>query len=273
MYMYETKYHRPKTLAEAVEIYSNTEEPAYLSGGHTLIPAMKGRLAAPANLIDVRRIPELSGIRIEADGVIIGSATTHAAVAASKEIAAVIPALSGLAGSIADVQVRHVGTIGGSVANNDPAADYPSAVLGLDATVHTDRRAIASDDYFAGLYTTALEEGEILARLEFKIPEIAGYAKFRNPASRYALAAAFVARHRDGHVRVAITGAGNSGVFRWTAAEEALTAHLAPEALMGLLPDPADMMGDMHASAEYRAHLVAVMTRRAVASLGGVEIN
>ncbi len=156
MYMYETKYHRPKTLAEAAEIYSNTEEPAYLSGGHTLIPAMKGRLAAPANLIDVRRIPELSGIRIEADRVIIGSATTHAAVAASKEIAAVIPALSGLAGSIADVQVRHVGTIGGSVANNDPAADYPSAVLGLDATVHTDRRAIASRRLFCRpLYDSA----------------------------------------------------------------------------------------------------------------------
>lgn len=273
MYMYETKYHRPKTLAEAVELFSGVDEPAYLSGGHTLLPAMKGRLAAPANLIDVRRIPELSGLKVEADRIVVGAATTHATVAASAEIAAAIPALTGLAGSIADVQVRHVGTIGGSVANNDPAADYPSAVLALDATLVTDRRTIASDDYFAGLYSTALEEGEILVRLEFKIPEIAGYAKLRNPASRYALAAAFVAKHRNGSVRVAITGAGNSGVFCWAEAEEALTANLAPEALEGLLPDPADMMGDMHASEEYRAHLVTVMTRRAVASLGGADIK
>lgn len=273
MYMYETKYHRPKTLAEAVELFSSLDESTYLSGGHTLIPAMKGRLAAPANLIDVRRIPELSGIKVEADRIIIGSATTHATVASSEEIANAIPALSALAGSIADVQVRHVGTIGGSTANNDPAADYPSAVLSLDATVHTDRRAIPSDEYFAGLYTTALEEGEILTRLEFKIPMVAGYAKFRNPASRYALAAAFVSKHRDCSVRVAITGAGNSGVFRWTEAEEALMEDLVPEAVQGLMPDPADMMSDMHASAEYRAHLVAVMTRRAVENLGGALIS
>lgn len=273
MYMYETKYHRPKTLAEAAEIFANSDEPAYLSGGHTLIPAMKGRLAAPANLIDVRRIPELSGVSVGADRIVIGSATTHATVAGSREIAAVIPALCGLAGSIGDVQVRHVGTIGGSVANNDPAADYPSAVLSLDATVHTDRRAIPSDDYFAGLYTTALEEGEILVRLEFKVPEIAGYAKFRNPASRYSLAASFVSKYRDGSVRVAITGAGNSGVFRWTEAEQALANRMAPDALDGLHLDPADMMGDMHASGEFRAHLVEVMTRRAVASLGGVHID
>jgi carbon-monoxide dehydrogenase medium subunit len=273
MYMYETKYHRPKSLAEAAEIFASVHEPAYLSGGHTLIPAMKGRLAAPANLIDVRRIPELSGMTINADRVIIGSATTHAAVAAAKEIKTVIPALTGLAGSIGDVQVRHVGTIGGSVANNDPAADYPSAVLSLDATIHTDRRTIASDEYFAGLYTTALEEGEILVRLEFKTPATAGYAKFRNPASRYSLAAAFVSKHRDGSVRVAITGAGNSGVFRWTEAEAALSADLSPNALHGLRLDPAAMMGDMHASDEYRAHLAAVVTRRAVECLGGVDID
>jgi carbon-monoxide dehydrogenase medium subunit len=271
--MYETKYHRPKTLAEASSLFSETQEPAYLSGGHTLIPAMKGRLAAPANLIDVRRIPELSGLSVVADRIVIGAATTHATVAASSDVAAAIPALSGLAGSIGDVQVRNVGTIGGSVANNDPAADYPCAVLSLDATVHTDRRAIASDDYFAGLYTTSLDEGEILVRLEFKVPEIAGYAKFRNPASRYSLAAAFVSKYRDGSVRVAITGAGNSGVFRWREAEEALAERLAPEAVQGLQLDPADMMGDMHASAEYRAHLAAVMTRRAVRCLGRADIS
>jgi carbon-monoxide dehydrogenase medium subunit len=273
MYMYETKYHRPGTLAEARALFADSSEPAYLSGGHTLIPAMKGRLAAPADLIDVRRIPELSGLVVEADRIVIGSATTHATVAGSKEIAAAIPALSGLAGSIGDVQVRHVGTIGGSVANNDPAADYPSAVLSLDATIHTDRRAIASDDYFDGLYTTALEEGEILVRLEFRVPEIAGYAKFRNPASRYSLAASFVSKHRDGSVRVAITGAGNSGVFRWKEAEQALAGRLTADALDGLRLDPADMMGDMHASGDYRAHLAEVMTRRAVAGMGRARID
>jgi len=270
--MYATTYHKPKTLSEAVSLYEGSEEPSYLSGGHTLIPTLKSRLAAPQHLIDVRNIPELSGIEVTADKVIIGSATKHAVVAASKEIKAAIPALCGLAGSIGDVQVRHMGTIGGSTANNDPAADYPSAVLSLDAIVHTDRRAIPADEYFQGLYTTALEPGEILVRVEFKIPEIAGYAKFRNPASRYSMAAAFVSKHRDGHIRVAITGAGNEGVFRWTEAEERLTKSLAVEALDGLAIDPSRMMGDMHAPADYRAHLVAVMTRRAVQNLGGTHI-
>lgn len=273
MYMYETTYHRPTTLTDAVTLHSEVEEPAYLSGGHTLIPTMKGRLAAPANLIDVRRIPELSGIAVTADRVVIGSATTHATVAASSEIVAAIPALAGLAGSIGDVQVRHVGTMGGSVANNDPAADYPSAVLSLDAIVHTDRRAIRADDYFTGLYSTALEQGELLVRIEYKVPEIAGYAKFRNPASRYAMAAAFVSKHRDGSMRVAITGAGNAGVFRWTEAEEALQGSLDPQALRGLSVDPDTLMGDMHAPADYRAHLVAVMTRRAVENLGRARID
>ncbi|MGK6314241.1 FAD binding domain-containing protein [Neorhizobium sp. DT-125] len=270
--MYATTYHKPKTLSEAVSLYENSEEASYLSGGHTLIPTLKSRLAAPQHLIDVRAIPELSGIEVSADKVIIGSATKHAVVAASREIKAAIPALSGLAGSIGDVQVRHMGTIGGSTANNDPAADYPAAVLSLDAVVHTDRRAIPADDYFQGLYTTALEPGEILVRVEFKIPEIAGYAKFRNPASRYSMAASFVAKHRDGHIRVAITGAGNEGVFRWTEAEERLTENLSAEALEGLTIDPSQMMGDMHAPADYRAHLVAVMTRRAVRNLGGTHI-
>jgi carbon-monoxide dehydrogenase medium subunit len=271
--MYETTYHQPKTIAAAVKLFSEVDEPAYLSGGHTLIPAMKGRLAAPANLIDVRRIPELSGIAVNSDRIVIGAATTHATVAASPEIKALIPSLCGLAGSIGDVQVRHVGTMGGSVANNDPAADYPSAVLALDATIHTDRRSIAAADYFAGLYSTSLEPGELLVRIEFKVPRIAGYAKFRNPASRYALAAAFVAHHRDGNIHAAITGAGNGGVFRWTEAEEALQARLAPDAIKDLVPDADGMMGDMHASSDYRAHLVAVMTRRAVENLGGTLIN
>jgi carbon-monoxide dehydrogenase medium subunit len=270
--MYETTYHKPKTLAQATECFASCEEPSYLSGGHTLIPALKSRLAAPAHLIDVRAIPELSGIEVDADRVIIGGATRYATVAASAEIRQAIPALTALTGSIGDVQVRHMGTIGGSIANNDPAADYPAAVLSLDAIVHTDRRAIPAADYFQGLYTTALEPGEILVRVEFRIPEIAGYAKFRNPASRYSMAAAFVSRHRDGSVHVAVTGAGNDGVFRWTEAEERLANNLAVEALDGLTIDPSLMMGDMHAPAEYRAHLVAVMARRAVQNLGGIYI-
>ena len=273
MYMYETKYHRPQTLAAAVELFSACEEPSYLSGGHTLIPAMKGRLAAPSDLIDLRRIPELTGMSVGADRIVIGAATTHATVAASEELAAILPALCGLAASIGDVQVRHVGTIGGSVANNDPAADYPAAVLGLGGVLHTNRRPIAADDYFVGLYTTALEEGEILLQLEFPVPKIAGYAKFRNPASRYALAAAFVAEMNDGQVRVAITGAGNSGVFRWREAEDALNADFSVSSLVGLDLSPQDMMGDMHASDEFRAHLARVMTQRAVQCVGGVSIE
>jgi carbon-monoxide dehydrogenase medium subunit len=270
--VYATTYHRPKTIVEAVALYEGFDDASYLSGGHTLIPALKNRLAAPQHLIDVRAIPELSGITVTADKVVIGAATRHAAVAACEEVKAAIPALCGLAGSIGDVQVRHMGTIGGSTANNDPAADYPSAVLSLDAVVHTDRRAIAADDFFQGLYMTALEPGEILVRIEFRIPEIAGYAKFRNPASRYSMAAAFVSRHRDGKVRVAITGAGNGGVFRWSEAEERLADDLTPTALDGLALDPSLMMGDMHAPADYRAHLVAVMSRRAVENLGRTYI-
>lgn len=271
--MYATTYHKPKTLAEAAELFEGSEDASFLSGGHTLIPTLKSRLAAPQHLIDVRAIPELgSGIEVTADKVIVGAATRHHLVASSREIKAAIPALAGLAGSIGDVQVRHMGTIGGSTANNDPAADYPSAVLSLDAIIHTDRREIPAEDYFQGLYTTALEPGEILVRVEFRIPEIAGYAKFRNPASRYAMAASFVSKHRDGHIRVAITGAGNEGVFRWAQAEERLTENLTPEALEGLAIDPSLMMGDMHAPADYRAHLVAVMTRRAVQNLGGTHI-
>lgn len=271
--MYETKYHRPNSLAEAAAIFSGSEDAAYLSGGHTLLPTMKGRLAAPAHLVDLRRIPDLKGIRVEADRVVVGATTCHADVAASREIAAAVPALAGLAGSIGDVHVRHVGTIGGSVANNDPAADYPSAVLALNAVVHTDRRDIPADDYFAGVYTTTLEPGEIVTRITFAIPEIAGYAKFRNPASRYAMAASFVARHKDGTVRVAITGAGNAGVFRWTDAEQALARDFSARALEDLSLDPADIMSDMHGSAEYRAHLAAVMTRRAVENMGKVVVT
>jgi carbon-monoxide dehydrogenase medium subunit len=271
--MYQTTYHRPSSLSEAASLFSSSGDAAYISGGHTLLPTMKARLAAPANVIDLRNIAELKGIQVSGDTVTIGAATTHAEVANSADVKGAIPTLAALAGSIGDPAVRHLGTIGGSVANNDPAADYPSAVLALAATVHTNKREIAADDYFAGLFTTALEEGEIVTKIAFKVPEQSGYAKFRNPASRYPMAGVFVAKHKDGSVRVAVTGAGNDGVFRWTAAEEALAKNFSPDALEGLSVNASDMMGDIHGSPEYRAHLVGVMARRAVKNLGAITVD
>jgi carbon-monoxide dehydrogenase medium subunit len=271
--MYQTTYHRPRSLSEAASLFSKTGDAAYLSGGHTLLPTMKMRLAAPANLIDLRRIPELKGIQASADVVTIGAATTHAEVGASADVKRAIATLAALAGSIGDPAVRHAGTIGGSIANNDPAADYPAAVLALAGTVHTNKRQIATDDYFTGLFSTALEEGEIVTKVAFKVPASSGYAKFRNPASRYPMAAAFVAKHKDGSVRVAVTGAGNDGVFRWTAAEKALAGNFSVDALKGLSVDQSGMMGDIHGSAEYRGHLVGVMARRAIQNLGGLTMD
>ena len=270
--MYETRYYRPQSLTAAAQAFQESGDAAYLSGGHTLLPAMKSRLAAPANLIDLRSIPDLQGIDVSVDAVTIGAATVHSDVADSAAIQRAIPALSGLAGSIADIHVRHVGTIGGSVANNDPAADYPSAVLALKGVVETDRRTVPANEFFTGLYSTALDEGEIVTRIAFRIPQSSAYAKFRNPASRYAMAAAFVARYPDGEVHVAITGAGNEGVFRWREAENALRSDFSARALDGLAVDPSGMMSDMHGAPDYRAHLVAVMTRRAVDNPGGVLV-
>ena len=266
--MYETQYHRPTSLSEAAGLFSSTGDAAFISGGHTLLPAMKARLAAPSNLIDLRHIPELKGIQVSGDAVAIGAAATHSEVNRSADVQRALPTLAALAGSIGDAQVRHLGTIGGSVANNDPAADYPAAVLALDGIVQTDRREVRADEYFSGLYTTALEEGEIVTRVTFRIPETSGYAKFRNPASRYPMAGVFVARHRDGTVRVAVTGAGNDGVFRWAEAEQALSRSFTAEALQGLTVPVANMMGDIHGSPEYRANLVAVMARRAMQNPG-----
>ena len=266
--MYETTYHRPRSLSEAASLFTSSGDAAYISGGHTLLPAMKARLAAPSALIDLRHVPELKGIEVSGDTVAIGGAMTHSEVSRSEEVNRAIPTLAALAGSIGDAQVRHLGTIGGSVANNDPAADYPAAVLALDGTVTTDRREIPADQYFTGLYTTAREEGEIVTRVSFRIPETSGYAKFRNPASRYPMAGVFVARHRGGAVRVAVTGAGNDGVFRWREAEAALSQSFAPEALQGLSVPASRMMGDLHGSPEYRANLVQVMARRAIQHQG-----
>ncbi|WP_040616441.1 FAD binding domain-containing protein [Oceanicola granulosus] len=269
--MYDFAYHRARTLDDARAAFRDADDAAYVSGGHSLLPTMKNRLAAPDRLVHLTAIPELRGIARDGDRLVIGAAETHAGVAASPVVQEAIPALAALAGSIGDPQVRHRGTMGGSVANNDPAADYPSAVLGLGATIHTSEREIDADDFFAGMFTTALDEGEIVTRIAFPVPDSAGYAKMRNPASRYALAASFVARF-GGDVRVAITGAGSDGVFRWHEAEEALAARFEPGALDGLAVDPDGMMSDMHASAAFRAHLCAVGTARAVANPGRLTL-
>lgn len=269
--MYAFDYHAAKSVSDAIDRFNTLGDAAFLSGGHTLLPTMKNRLAAPEHLIDVSGLPELQGIDL-ADGVLrIGAGTTHATVAASDVVRDAIPALALLAGSIGDAQVRHLGTIGGSVANNDPSADYPAAVLGLDAIVETDRRRIDADDYFDGLYATALEEGELVVALHFPLPDRAGYGKYRNPASRYALAGSFVARTGQG-IRVAVTGAGQDGVFRWSEAERALADRFDAEALQGLYPEASGLLGDMHAAPDFRANLVNVVTRRAVGCQGSAAI-
>ena len=252
-------------------MFDEGADSSFVSGGHTLLPTLKQRLAAPSDLVDLWGMPELQGIAVDHDRLRIGGGMTHAAVAASVIVHERIPVLAGLAGSIGDRHVRHRGTIGGSVANNDPAADYPAAVLGLGATVITDRRHIAADDYFVGLYETAREPGEIVTAIEFPNPLSAGYAKFRSAASRYALAAVFVAKTAAG-VRVAVTGAGAGGVFRPAAFEAALDADFRPEALDDLAIDPALLLSDPNATAAYRAGLVKVLARRAVARQGEVQI-
>jgi carbon-monoxide dehydrogenase medium subunit len=268
--MHSLRYLRPANVEEAVRIFNENEDASFLSGGHTLLPTLKLGLARPAALVDLTGIKSLRHIEAQ-DGVLsIGAATCHADVAASDIVRRHIPALAGLAGSIGDRHVRNRGTIGGSTANNDPAADYPSAVLGLGATVVTDRRSLVADDFFTGLYETALESGEIVTRIDFPIPQIASYAKFRAAASRYSVAGVFISRGRTG-VRVAVTGAGASGVFRATALEQALSADFRAEALADLQIDPAGMNGDNVGTPEYRAHLVMVMARRAMAHPGTTQ--
>lgn len=270
--MYQLTYRRPATVAEAVAFFAEGDDSAFVSGGHTLLPTLKGRLAAPDALIDLRRLAELKGIRRSADSLTIGAGEFHADVAASTDVASAIPALAGLARSIGDIHVRNFGTLGGSIANNDPAADYPSAVLALDAVVHTDRRQIAAEDFFAGFFTTALEDGELVVAVSFPTDAECGYAKFRNPASRYAMAGVFVARFQD-RVRVAVTGAGNEGVFRWPEAEERLARNFAASEVSTLSLPPEGMIGDMHGTAEYRAHLAAVMLVRAVENMGRAVVT
>ncbi|MDL2399473.1 FAD binding domain-containing protein [Rhizobium mayense] len=263
--MYATNYHRASSVDEAVKLLSDAPEGKYVAGGMTLIATMKQRLASPSDLVDLRHIPTLKGIRVDGRRVTIGAATTHAEVASSAAIRAVCPALCDLAGMIGDPHVRHMGTIGGSVANNDPAADYPSAMLGLGATIVTDKRQIAADDFFTGLFETALEEGELITAITFEAPEKAGYAKFPNPASRYAMTGVFVTKGASG-ARVAVTGAGADGVFRHAGMEQALAANWSPDALANAAVDSSTLMSDLHATAEYRANLIKVMAKRAVAA-------
>jgi carbon-monoxide dehydrogenase medium subunit len=268
--MYPLIYHRPKTLAEAKRLFGAGADPTFLSGGHTLLPTMKQRLASPSDLIDLTAIPELRGIETQAKILKIGAAMTHAEVAGSPIVRLAIPVLADLAGSIGDRHVRHRGTIGGSTANNDPAADYPSAVLALGATIVTDRRRIAADDFFVGLYATAGEAGEIVTGVEFPIPDQACYAKFRSPASRYSSVGVFVARTGSA-VRMAVTGAGAAGVFRPVEFERALSADFRPQAIANCKVDPDLLLNDMNGTGEYRAHLIGVLAARAVAKPGQLQ--
>jgi carbon-monoxide dehydrogenase medium subunit len=261
--MRDFQYYKPSTVSEAVAMLAGASENRPLSGGMTLLPAMKMRLASPTAIVDLSALPGLSGITISGDNVTVGAMTTHAAVAASAALQATIPALSALAGVIGDPQVRHRGTIGGSIANADPSADYPAAALGLGATIVTDRREIAADSFFTAMFQTALEPDEIIVAVRFPIPDMAGYAKFRSQASRFALVGTFVARF-GGTVRVAVTGAAPV-VFRSKDIEDALASNFSPEALARISVAPSGFNSDIHADSEYRAHLVVVMARRAVA--------
>ena len=266
--MYAFNYHRPATLRQAAGLMARQEDAKLLAGGHTLLPTMKQRLASPANLIDLSAVPELRGIARKGRTLVIGAMTPHAEVAASPIVQEAIPALANLAGHIGDPHVRHRGTIGGSIANNDPSADYPAACLALGAVIVTNRRKIVADDYFTGLFETALEEGEIITKIIFPLAGKAGYAKFPNPASLYAMVGVCVAK-RGADVRVAVTGAGAGGVFRWKEAEAALTARFAPKSLDGLKHTADGINGDIHADPDYRAHLIGVMAKQAVAQATG----
>ena len=263
--MYELAYSRPQTLADALALLAEDEGAQAISGGQTLMSVLRARLAIPSRLVDLLKLSELAGIRSVEGGIEIGAATTHAEVATSAEVRAALPALADLAGGIGDPAIRHRGTIGGSIANNDPAACYPSALLALGATVVTSRRTLDAEDFFTGMFSTALEPGEIVTAVRFPACERAAYIKFRNPASRFALVGAFVARLPSGY-RVAITGGGH-GVFRWHEAEQHLDSG---GAVAGLTEDrlgSGHFTGDLHGSADYRRHIAAVIVRRAVSAL------
>ena len=263
--MYDFSYHRPGSTREAQDLAGKASEGRFLAGGMTLLPAMKLRLAQPSDLIDLSQIKDLKGISVSGSELRINAMTTHAEVAGSPEVRKAIPALAYLAGHIGDPQVRHRGTIGGSLANSDPAADYPAAVLALNATIHTSKRTILADSFFKGLFETALEPGELITAVTFPIPQSAAYEKFPHPASRYAVVGVFVARTAERGVRVGVTGAGPCA-FRATAFEQTLLKNFTADALKGVSIPAAGLNSDIHAGADYRAHLVGVLARRAVAA-------
>ncbi|MBR0719070.1 xanthine dehydrogenase family protein subunit M [Bradyrhizobium liaoningense] len=266
--MYQTTYHRASSVDEAAATFAKGSEAKYLSGGQTLLPVMKQRLASPSDVIDLAKIKELIGVEAAGDTLTIKAATPHYDVATSDAAKKAIPAVAYLASLIGDPAVRYRGTIGGSLANNDPAADYPAAVLALGATIKTNKRSIAADDYFKGLFTTALEDGEIITAVSFPVPAKAGYAKFPHPASRFALTGVFVAKTKAGDVRVAVTGASQSGVMRVAALENALKANWSASAVDSVSIPASGLLSDIHGSSDYRANLIKVMAARAVTAAG-----
>ena len=265
--MYDFNYKRASSIDDASASMASADDGKFVAGGMTLLPTLKQRLAMPSDLVDLADLDDLVGVKVDNESVTVGAMTPHAVVNASEEVQKAIPALSKLAGLIGDPMVRNRGTIGGSISNNDPAADYPSAVVGLGATVHTNKREIAGDDFFTGMFETALEEDELVTKVVFPIPEKASYMKFPNPASRYAIVGTFVSTGSQG-TRVAVTGAGPC-VFRQPEMETALENQFTPESVENIKQDDSDLNTDIHASAEYRAHLVTVMAKRAVAEANG----
>ncbi|HWP25746.1 MAG TPA: xanthine dehydrogenase family protein subunit M [Xanthobacteraceae bacterium] len=263
--MYAFNYHRPTTVRQASNLLAKDSEAKLLAGGHSIIPVMKLRLAKPSALIDLNRVEGLSGIELKGRSLVIGAMTRHVEVATSPVVREALPALADLAGMIGDPAVRHRGTLGGSLAHNDPNADYPAAVLGLGATVITNKRRIAADDFFKGLFETALEPDEIITKVSFPLAKKAAYQKFKQPASGFALVGVFVSK-RGSDIRVAVTGAGANGVFRVKAFEEALKKRFSPKSIEGITVPPDGLNSDIHGSAEYRAHLIGVLARRALAA-------
>ena len=266
--MYETHYHRASSIDDAVALFSKGSEAKFLAGGQTLLPVMKQRLASPSDVIDIAKIKDLVGCEASGDTLTIKAATTYYDIMTNADVEKAIPAITHLTSVLGDPAVRYCGTIGGSIANNDPAADFPAALVALDATVKTNKRSIAADDFFKGLFTTALEDGELITAVSFPIPAKAGYAKFRHPASRFALTGVFVAKTKSGDVRAAATGASQSGVMRVSAIESALKSNWSASALDNVAISASGLLSDIHGSADYRANLIKVMAQRAVIAAG-----
>jgi len=266
--MYETNYHRASSVDDAVALFAKGKDAKFLAGGQTLLPVMKQRLAQPSDVIDLSKVKDLIGVEATNAGILVKGATTHYDVATNATVQKAIPALASLASQIGDPAVRYRGTIGGSLANNDPAADYPSAVLALGATVKTNKRSISADDFFKGLFSTALQDGEIITAVSFPVPAKAGYAKFPHPASRFALTGVFVAKTKSGDVRAAATGASQSGVMRLGAIESALKSNWSAGALDSVTISASGLLSDIHGSADYRANLIKVMAQRALTAAG-----